>query len=235
MTTSMIDHPNLLIIETATHVCSVGILKRDGTMELKESQDDTYTHAEKLHVFVAHALHMAEVKYSQLDAVVVSLGPGSYTGLRIGVSAAKGYAFAHDKPLIGIRTLDALASAAVKEHPGKTVIPMIDARRMEVYAGFYSPEMKKLSEEAPVIIDEEVLKGWSDQYGDIVLCGDGAPKLVDLEMPQNIVIDQSIQCSAKHLKDLALERHQTRQFDDLAYTEPFYLKAYQAKKPGKMV
>jgi len=142
----------ILNIETATTNCSVSISKNGKTVVLKEDNDKSYSHAERLHVYIDEALKEAGIKSADLSAIAISKGPGSYTGLRIGVSAAKGLCFALDKPLIAVPTLEALAHQVELEDG--IVISMLDARRMEVYSAIYDSNYKEIRETQAQILDE---------------------------------------------------------------------------------
>lgn len=175
------------------------------------------------------------MKFADLDAVAVSKGPGSYTGLRIGVSAAKGICYAVKKPLIAIGTLDAMANGCQKtEGGGQTdvvFIPMIDARRMEVYTATYDAKGNKLKEVEPIVIEENTsLQSFVSDLchpTSVIFSGDGMPKAKELlsKIP-NAVFSDAGMCSAKHLASLAENAFAEKKFEDLAYFEPFYLKTF---------
>ena len=178
----------------------------------------------------------ANIDYSKLDAVAVSQGPGSYTGLRIGVSTAKGICYAADLPLMAIDTLEAMAHG-MKEKlgaqlgPDDLLVPMIDARRMEVYASVFDANLNKIQDTAALVIDEHSFDGLSKDHR-LWLFGDGAPKLEKLfENQENITIINGYQPSAAHMRTLAEQALQKQQFVDVAYFEPFYLKDFIAGKP----
>jgi len=226
----------ILAIETATKHCSVGISKNGKLVSLIEQNDDNYTHAENIHPFIDKVLSEAEIKASQLSAVSVSKGPGSYTGLRIGVSAAKGLCFALNIPLIGIETLDVLALAIQQSHQAylndtSIICPVIDARRMEVFTRWYTNALKPLNEVYAAIIEEETIYVWNNQ--NMILGGDGAEKLAELLPKANIILN--ILPSAEYQLILANQAFSDANFESSAYFEPYYLKDFVAGKPKKML
>ena len=178
----------------------------------------------------------AKTDYSKLDAVAVSQGPGSYTGLRIGVSTAKGICYAADVPLMAIDTLEAMAYG-IKEKLGSQIaendllIPMIDARRMEVYAAIFDANLQKINDTAALVIDENAFEDLRKDHR-LWLFGDGSPKLSKLfENQPNITVIEGFKPSAAFMKTLAEQALQKQQFVDVAYFEPFYLKDFIAGKP----
>ncbi len=217
---------NILLIESSTAVCSVALSRGGEVIALREI-DEANRHAEKLTVFCDEVMKEAGLPFRELDAVAVSKGPGSYTGLRIGVSAAKGICYALGKPLIAIGTPEAMAAGMMDEAaPGDLLCPMIDARRMEVYCALYDHNGQEVKPVAPLVLDEnsfaEIL-----QEKRILFSGDGMPKAKELlsRFP-NAIFTTSGNPSAKHLAKLAELRAQAKQFEDLAYFEPFYLKTF---------
>ena len=178
----------------------------------------------------------AKIDYPQLDAVAVSQGPGSYTGLRIGVSTAKGICYAADLPLMAIDTLEAMAygmkeKLASQIGPDDLLVPMIDARRMEVYASIFDADLNKINDTAALVIDEHSFEDLRKDHR-LWLFGDGAPKLSKLfENQPNINIIDGFKPSAAYMKVLAERALQQQRFVDLAYFEPFYLKDFIAGKP----
>ncbi len=178
----------------------------------------------------------AKIDYPQLDAVAVSQGPGSYTGLRIGVSTAKGICYAADLPLMAIDTLEAMAygmkeKLASQIGPDDLLVPMIDARRMEVYASIFDADLNKINDTAALVIDEHSFEDLRKDHR-LWLFGDGAPKLSKLfENQTNINIIDGFKPSAAYMKVLAERALQQQQFVDVAYFEPFYLKDFIAGKP----
>jgi tRNA threonylcarbamoyladenosine biosynthesis protein TsaB len=221
----------LLNIETATTVCSVALSDAEKVLASEET-DNGYTHAENLHVFINSVLKKAGKKPNDLSAVAVSKGPGSYTGLRIGVSAAKGLAFALQVPLISIDTLQ-LMSAAVKEKAGNALLcPMIDARRMEVYTALYDDSLKQVRSTEALIVDEGTVKQFSGTA--TVFFGNGMQKCRHiLEQLPNAVFAENIVPSARFMPVLAMQKFNSKQFEDVSSFEPFYLKEFMAGKKKK--
>lgn len=215
----------ILNIETATKNCSVSIAKQGETLLCKEMSEQGYSHAEKLHVFIADALQELQIDFSDLSAVAVSQGPGSYTGLRIGVSAAKGLCYALNIPLIAIDTLEVLArQISISEG---LIVPMIDARRMEVYNAIFDKDYQKIRDTKAEIITEE---SFSDIEGLVHLIGDGALKCADILKAERFVYyPEIIYPSAKEMSLLSFEKHKKSDTVDVAYFEPFYLKDFMIK------
>ncbi|MAC94247.1 MAG: tRNA (adenosine(37)-N6)-threonylcarbamoyltransferase complex dimerization subunit type 1 TsaB [Flavobacteriales bacterium] len=222
----------LLCIETSTKVCSVALFKNDELIDFEE-EDGSYSHAENLAVFIDKVLKRKSVNYSDLAAVVVSKGPGSYTGLRIGVSLAKGIAYGAQIPLIAIDSLSSLAWAAIRRHKTEAdfFIPMIDARRMEVYAAVYDQKLNQLKEISADIVEEDTYAAYLNE-GKVCFLGDGAEKCKSTVSHQNAVFIQQ-KASAKNMGALAFEAFQQKRFEDVAYFEPFYLKEFVAIKSKK--
>ncbi|MEN8912717.1 MAG: tRNA (adenosine(37)-N6)-threonylcarbamoyltransferase complex dimerization subunit type 1 TsaB [Polaribacter sp.] len=213
----------ILNIETATKNCSVSIANNGAVLVLKELNDLNYSHAEKLHPFINAALKEANLTINEIDAVAVSKGPGSYTGLRIGVSAAKGICFAIDKPLISIDTLTSLSNAISID--AGVVVPMLDARRMEVYAAVFSADNKAIREIKAEIIDTHSFSDYLEK-GNVYFLGDGAKKCQPILTHKNAVFVADKFPSAKEMATLSFEKFQQHQFEDVAYFEPFYLKDF---------
>ncbi|HEY1005834.1 MAG TPA: tRNA (adenosine(37)-N6)-threonylcarbamoyltransferase complex dimerization subunit type 1 TsaB [Sphingobacteriaceae bacterium] len=220
----------ILLLETATPVCSVA-LSRDGQVISSREVNEANVHASKLTLFIEAVMKEARVKYRDLNAVAVSRGPGSYTGLRIGVSTAKGLCFALGIPLIAVDTLEAMATgylqSAGEEKEGLRLCPMIDARRMEVYLAVFSADLDIVEPVQARILDE----GTFAEYPRIVLFGDGAAKCRALYADHpNIRIEQ-FPNSARYLNTPAFRKFEEQEFEDVAYFEPFYLKDFVAGKP----
>ncbi|MBN8697718.1 MAG: tRNA (adenosine(37)-N6)-threonylcarbamoyltransferase complex dimerization subunit type 1 TsaB [Bacteroidetes bacterium] len=218
----------ILNIETATTMCSVSLGKDGQLIALKELNGD-YTHAENLTLFIEDVVQQAGIQLKDIDAVAVSKGPGSYTGLRIGVSTAKGLCYSLEKPLIAINTLEHLSrSVSVKE--GALVCPMIDARRMEVYCAVYDHSGNEILPTAAEIIDENSFSALLNEHK-IFFLGDGAAKCKETFSSQvNAVFVDGIFPSAKEMISLSEKAYQTCKFEDVAYFEPFYLKDFVAGK-----
>lgn len=196
-------------------------------MVLKEDYSSKYSHAESLHVFIDEVLTEAGIKTSDLNAVAVSKGPGSYTGLRIGVSAAKGLCFALNIPLIAIDTLTALAKQVVVDNG--FIVPMLDARRMEVYMSLFDNSYHPLKPITAQILDghsfEDVLN-----KGQVYFIGSGVEKTQALISHSNAIFIEDKLPSAKEMGALAYSKYQNSDFEDVAYFEPFYLKDFMGNK-----
>ncbi len=226
----------ILCLETATPVCSVALNDGNRCLALRECVGQN-AHSEKITIFIKEVLDEVSVGYDQLDAVAVSMGPGSYTGLRIGVSTAKGVCYAADRKLMAVDTLHAMAFG-MKERLGNELeandllIPMIDARRMEVYASIFDANQNKIQDTAALIIDENTFSDLVVEGRRLWLFGDGAPKLkaVFANRPE-IHIIEGFNPSAAFMATLADQQLQTEKFVNVAYFEPFYLKDFVAGKP----
>lgn len=205
-------------------------------LALKESLDEAYSHSEKLNLFIDEALRQSGIDFKDLDAVAVSKGPGSYTGLRIGVSTAKGLAFALDIPIIGIDTLAGMTAGFIEKYkPGKAsrLVPMIDARRMEVYMRIFDYRSKPLTATEARVVDALTFDDENDfQY---LLFGDGAGKFTALfENHPGVKIIPDFHPSAGFMARLAEQRFRAAKFEDTAYFEPYYLKDFIAIKPRNL-
>lgn len=226
--------PIILHIETATENCSVALSKGDQLIGILE-ESKGLSHAEKLIPFIDRLLHKVELKPSDLNAIAVSIGPGSYTGLRIGASTAKGLCYALDIPIITIPTLLIITIGAIEDkfdYEGPFLYaPMIDARRMEVFTALYKPDWELKNEIHAEIIEED---SFSDilEHNRIIFCGNGMPKCKEILSKHPNAIFSDAPLSAKNMIKPALQMFENEQFDDVAYFEPFYLKEYL---PGKSV
>ncbi len=217
----------LLNIETATTVCSVSLSENNKLLAYKELNSG-YAHAENLTIFIQDVLKDSGIAISKIDAIAVSMGPGSYTGLRIGFSVAKGLCYALNKPIIVIDTLQALASNYKMKLLAQNMLlcPMIDARRMEVYCGIYNSELKIIEAVRAEIVDKNSFKKLL-LNNKIVFFGDGAEKCKNiLGNNLNAMIVENIFPSALAMVELANEKFVKNQFENLAYCEPFYLKEF---------
>jgi len=218
----------ILNIETATTNCSVSLSKEGETLVLKEDYNNNYSHAERLHNYIDDVLRQANVTSKDLDAISISKGPGSYTGLRIGVSAVKGLCFSLDKPLISIATLEALAHQIRIENG--TIVSMLDARRMEVYSAVFDSEYKQVRETQAQILDAQSFSSYLEQ-GKVYFIGNGVAKTKALiSHPNAVFIDDKLP-SANELSALAFKKFKNNDTEDVAYFEPFYLKDFIALKP----
>lgn len=220
----------ILGIETATKICSVAI-SRDGVLLSLKEVGGEYSHSENLNHFIELACHEANIKLTDLDAIAVSKGPGSYTGLRIGVSSAKGLCYGLDKPLIAVDTLKALTLGVLNQEKNCLFCPMIDARRMEVYTALYNTNLEMIEPISAKIIDEH---SFADVLAKqkVVFFGDGAEKCKSLlnSHPNAIFIDD-VEPSAKYVNQMAEGKFKKQQFEDVAYFEPYYLKEFLATTP----
>ena len=213
----------ILNIETATTNCSVSISRNGELLALKEDNSLDYSHAESLHVFIEDIFRLSGLERTQLNAVAVSKGPGSYTGLRIGVSAAKGLCFALDIPLISVDTLESLAHQ-VETNDG-VIIPMLDARRMEVYSAVYGSDYKKIAATEAKILDNSSFKSYLDS-GKVYFLGNGMDKFQSLIEHSNAIFINDKLPSAKQMVNLAYQKFVRNDFENLAYFEPYYLKEF---------
>ena len=212
----------ILNIETATKNCSVSIAKNGETILCKEIAEEGYSHAEKLHVFIEEVIAESGISVQDLVAIAVSQGPGSYTGLRIGVSAAKGLCFALNIPLIAIDTLQTLASQA-KVSEGK-IIPMLDARRMEVYSEIFNANLEIEREILAEVIDENSFKDFTET---VYFVGDCAEKCKAVLTKDNFVFLEDIKYpSASAMSKISFDKYQKSDTVDVAYFEPYYLKDF---------
>ena len=213
----------IILIETSTSLCSAA-LAENGTITAYRESSAPKAHASLTAVFVQEVLAERGLALSDCDAVCVSKGPGSYTGLRVGVSTAKGLCFGSGKPLLAVGTLDTLAAQADNSQ-FRFIIPMIDARRMEVYAAVFE-DSRQITETAPVIVDENSFSEYLEQ-GPCLFIGDGAGKCADVIRHQNA---HFCQCNPKASAMLhpAMEALNEKRFEDVAYFEPFYLKEFVA-------
>lgn len=218
----------ILNIETATTNCSVSLSKDGKTTILKEDYNNNYSHAERLHVYIDGVLKEAGVTPKELSAVAISKGPGSYTGLRIGVSAAKGLCFALEKPLIAISTLESLAHQVTCE--SGVIIAMLDARRMEVYSAVYDSKHNQIRETEAQILDTQSYKNYLEK-GKVYFIGNGVEKTKALINHPNAIFIEDKLPSANEMSVLSYKKFKTNAFEDVAYFEPYYLKDFVALKP----
>ena len=221
----------LILIETSTALCSAA-LAEDGVITSYRESSAPKAHASLTAVFIQEMLEEKGLTIADCDAVCVRKGPGSYTGLRVGVSTAKGLCFGSGKPLIAISTLDILVAQAQIPDNLKYIVPMVDARRMEVYAAVYEiagqagNDVRQITETAPAIIDEN---SYSDilEKGKVLFIGDGAGKCADVIKHPNATF---VQCwpKASAMLEPAMKAYKEKRFEDVAYFEPFYLKEFVA-------
>ena len=215
----------ILHLETSTKVCSVALSSEGKLYCLEEIADDQYAHGEQLTLLIDKVAKQSGIELSQLSAVSVASGPGSYTGLRIGLSTAKGLCYALGIPLVLIDSLSALAACAFDKYPGKNYCPMIDARRMEVYTTIFASNREVLQPMSAVVLDEHSFA----EYEPFVFFGDGAAKMQELWKDRNCIVDETLLSSAAGQVQLAYEQFTKGEFADLAYSEPIYLKDFGGK------
>lgn len=227
----------ILSIETATSVCSVAITNAQQVIDILEIQEQN-AHSSQLTVLIERILEKNNLKISDFDAIAISKGPGSYTGLRIGTSVAKGLCYASNLPLITIDTLQALAlrcKHTLNLLPANSVImPMIDARRMEVYTSQWDSDITCLQETNALIVDEQSHNQFNSEK-QYYICGDGSDKCKSLLIQTNITFVPNITATASTIGLLADSHYNSKIFADVAYFEPFYLKEFQTTVPKNKV
>ncbi len=212
----------ILNIETATKNCSVSLSNNGQTVAVKELCEEQFSHAEKLHLFIKDVLQTAGISLTHLKAIAVSKGPGSYTGLRIGVSTAKGLCYALNIPLIAVDTLAVLVERVSVE--SGIIVPMIDARRMEVFTQTFTKNKEAVTAAEALIIDEEAFANTTET---IHLIGDGALKCQTvLNSSKFVYYNNVIYPSANEMSRLSYAKYINNTFEDVAYFEPFYLKDF---------
>jgi tRNA threonylcarbamoyladenosine biosynthesis protein TsaB len=220
----------ILCLETATQICSVALCREGRVAYLKET-DEPNAHSRVLAILIRDILEEAGIRAEELDAVAVSKGPGSYTGLRIGVSAAKGLSYGRDLPLISVPSLASLAAGAMALEPGADLYgPMIDAKRMEVYSALFDKDGKEVLKTDARIVDERSFSDFLPNHR-ILFFGDGADKCRSVLTHPNALFHKTIRASASYMARLVQEKFNAADFEDNAYFEPFYLKDFVAAKP----
>lgn len=215
----------ILCLETATTNCSVGIARNGRLLALKEDNSRNYSHAEKLHVFINEILAETGLSVKDLDAVAISKGPGSYTGLRIGVSAAKGLCYSLDIPLISVPTLDLLAHKLTGKKD--IIIPLMDARRMEVYSAVYNSELTQIRDTKAEILEENSFSEYLEN-SIIHFIGNGVAKFEDICSHSNAIFHTQEFPSAQEMAEIAEAKYKISDIEDVAYFEPYYLKDFIA-------
>ncbi len=216
----------ILCLETSTKVCSVCIAMDGQAKFISEFDSDGYSHAEKLNVLIAECMDTAGLAFSELDAIAVSKGPGSYTGLRIGVSAAKGFAFAQNIPLISVNSLRSLASQVLDKTDDHLFIPMIDARRMEVYAAGFSGSGREVFPTRAEIVEHDSFPE-CQRFNQVYIFGDGAEKCWETLNSRGVTLID-LKASAVGMAEIAEQKLLQKDFEDTAYFEPYYLKDFVA-------
>ena len=225
----------ILVIETATKNCSLALCENGITIESIDYNDGNFSHAEKLHVFIEEILSKSDREFKDLNAIAVSKGPGSYTGLRIGVSACKGLCFGLNIPLIAIETLEILARTYLVENKiseQDLLIPMLDARRMEIYTAVFDSQFNKIKETEALILQNNSF----DEFLSKSSChfiGDGAEKSEHLFEGENTSFTPSTYPSAKVMAQSVEQKFIAQKFEDTAYFEPYYLKDFVDGKKNK--
>ncbi len=223
----------ILCIETATKLCSVALTRDGVVLATRDLESEKHVHAEKVNVFIDEVMKEAGLSLRELNAVAVGIGPGSFTGLRIGLSAAKGLCYALEIPIIGISTLHTLAAAA-RERVGKstyTCWPMIDARRMEVFTQRYEATGMATGDVEAVVLDAT----WAELNAGAAVFGDGADKALELWKSAGVGIVEGVRPNASAMAGEAQRRFAAKEFDDLAYLVPAYGKAANVTQPKKRI
>jgi len=224
----------ILAIESSTKNCSVALFKDHNCLALMEEAGEQFIHSEKLHLFIDELLREQNFNIKDLSAIAVGAGPGSYTGLRIGLSSAKGIAFALGLPLISANSLEILSHTFLQEEDlaGEAILhPMIDARRMEVYTASYDLKGMELTPVEAQIIEEDIYSDSVPRY----FFGDGASKFCPIFQRANYFFPELKYPSAKALGEIANQKYLRQEFEDLAYFEPLYIKNFRAGKPKKLL
>ena len=223
----------LLCIETSGKNCSVALFEGLQLVSIREVHTEQFSHSENLHVFIEQVLKESNLQPKAIEAIAISAGPGSYTGLRIGVATAKGLCYGWDIPLIALPTLRILAEQVSYEFTDiEYIIPMIDARRMEVFTAVYSRDFSPILKERSEILTESTFDTYLNK-GKTIFLGDGITKFQAICKHKNAYFWQNKFPSAKQMGRLALEKYQAQAFEDIAYFEPFYLKEVYLVKSNK--
>ncbi|MDC0204179.1 tRNA (adenosine(37)-N6)-threonylcarbamoyltransferase complex dimerization subunit type 1 TsaB [Flavobacteriales bacterium] len=218
----------ILAIETTTKNCSVALFENKKLLVLKECCSDDYSHAEKLTLFIEEVIKSDNLLLKEIEAIAISKGPGSYTGLRIGTSTAKGLCYALDIPLISISTLKAMAFTMAQDQVADIYCPMIDARRLEVFSAVYDKDNKEIREVQADIVNEQTYTNYLKRK--MLFFGDGALKCKEIINDKNAHFLKDIYPSAKNLGVLANTKFIKKDFEDVAYFEPYYLKDFVTGK-----
>lgn len=223
----MMTQVYLLHLDTSTKACSVALSLNGEVVSFKETNDDAYSHGEKLTLFVEEVLQQAKISFKDLKGVSLASGPGSYTGLRIGASTAKGFCYSLEIPLLSMDSLTSLFNLAKEKYPDTTICTMLDARRMEVYSAFFGPQGECTKDISADILDETSYA----IYEPFVCVGDAVPKMKEVWKGRSILFDETIFCSARGQAKTIYEKFLHGEFEDVAYYEPFYLKDFITNKP----
>ncbi|WP_445385905.1 tRNA (adenosine(37)-N6)-threonylcarbamoyltransferase complex dimerization subunit type 1 TsaB [Robiginitalea sp. IMCC44478] len=223
----------ILNLETAGTNCSVSLYKNQDLVAIREDNSPGYSHAELLHLYIEEVVVEAGIALADLQAIAVSKGPGSYTGLRIGVASAKGLCFALDIPLISIPTLESLARQLTPAEG--LIVPLMDARRMEVYTAVFDSDHKRMAPTVAKVVDPDSFLELA-QKGKVHFLGTGTSKCAEVLKHPNFIFYPGLFPSSREMGKLAFDKYQRQAFEDLAYFEPYYLKdfiAHGGKNPGK--
>ena len=213
----------ILHIETATKICSVGLSEGGKALTFIDREPEEYIHGEYLTLFIQEVLDKSRKTLKDLNAISVSIGPGSYTGLRIGLAVAKGLCYGLKIPIISIETLDSLLEIAKQKYSNETLCAVLDARRMEVYSKIKSPQGDLLLNTSATIIEDHTFS-----FCEPFICfGDGAEKLLELWSGRSITIDKDIKLSAAGQVPFAITKYRNKEFDGLSYLKPMYLKEFK--------
>jgi len=225
----------ILNIETSENICSVALSENGKLISVKETAEERQ-HAKLLSPFISELFAETGIDIKKLDAVAITKGPGSYTGLRIGVSTAKGICFGTGAKLIAIGTLDSMAYKAAQKYKTNNILlcPMIDARRMEVYTQIFDTNMNTISSIEAKILNEDSFSSML-KTNKLVFFGSGMPKFKEIINNNNAIFDTEILPSAKNIITLSYEKYKNSEFENLAYFEPYYLKDFIAIKPKNKV
>jgi tRNA threonylcarbamoyladenosine biosynthesis protein TsaB len=221
----------ILLIETATARCSCALANEQGIVSYSESNEPN-SHSAKLSLLIEDLFSQTSYNYSDLSAIAVSIGPGSYTGLRIGASTAKGLAYALDIPVIALKTCEIFAAPVLEKNPKACCVSMIDARRMEVYSTIYY-DKKEIKPCSADVLEEGIYDNYLSDKKDVVLVGDCLEKTKKVFEKNNFFFDFSVELTAKNMQSLAFKKYNKKEFVDVAYFEPFYLKNFEAA-PSKV-
>ena len=218
----------ILNIETSTIQCSVSIAFKGEYIAGKQLLVNEFIHGKKLHVFIKDILEKIKIKTTDLNAVAVSKGPGSYTGLRIGVAAAKGICFAQDLPLIGVNTLEIMAAPFYNKNEYNYLIPLLDARRMEVYSAIFDAKKRYIQKTNAVVLSEDSFFD-KVQNGSCLVIGNGASKFKTLKPKINADFNAEYFPSAKDMCEVSWDLYKKKSYENLEFFEPFYLKDFQTQ------
>ncbi|MDD2530874.1 MAG: tRNA (adenosine(37)-N6)-threonylcarbamoyltransferase complex dimerization subunit type 1 TsaB [Bacteroidales bacterium] len=220
--------PLILLLETSTEICSVALAKGRDIIS-KRSSSEVNSHSKMLSIFIEQVINESSIPYKELSAIAISKGPGSYTGLRIGVSSAKGLAYALDIPLISIETLRILEKGVKEKYPNANTVAMIDAKRMEVYCEIYDSKGNVVKPLSADIIDKGIYQKYIDNSSEYVFVGNGAKKTMSFfEDKSNCRLDEEVFLDATLMSEMAQMKYFDKDFEDVAYFEPYYLKDFVA-------